>query len=555
MVDNPLAWANGEAYTAEEVALYAYDRTLVNDVHMSHALEFPYPQSMANCKTCHEGNLTAVLDDSNFTLATCKSCHVIRGLDSWPDDGTGSAELYNQPHRPPAFSYLWQRGADLTFHLGLTPVDPDTDCTAACHGAIAPSFADYHTGYDPMIYDDAGNKYADTYTVSIDTVSYDDVNDTITVEYSASDAAIVPELLVSFYGWDSKDFIVPSHWRDVSTACNGRGCRFEFEPGDVNPLFTADNTVVAPSYRTTANLSAFVAELTDDIPTLIDNMDVTKFEVTLTPYIDLGLADDVTLESVTATYDLTAGMLVNDFYKGDGAIVDYQKCNACHDQLAVTFHSGSGRAGEMTMCRNCHASTNGGSHLEMQSRSIESYVHAIHSFQDFDVDDTFDTSTVPFDPVFAKRYDMHIEHVFPYFTRLACEGCHVEAGAETAPGSGVFYTNTYNVPDQSKSMPGLMSDSWQLDTWYDIVAGANPDVDAALERAAGRDIGTVPEYVVGPASKACGGCHRAELINKDLPGDLAAFNAHTAAFGTLVENDANDEVVFGIIDKILTLFE
>jgi hypothetical protein len=65
----------------------------------------------------------------------------------------------------------------------------------------------------------------------------------------------------------------------------------------------------------------------------------------------------------------------------------------------------------------------------------------------------------------------------------------------------------------------------------------------------------VPEYVVGPASKACGGCHRAELINKDLAGDLAAFNAHTAAFGTLVENDENDEVTFGIIDKIMTWFE
>jgi len=36
-------------------------------------------------------------------------------------------------------------------------------------------------------------------------------------------------------------------------------------------------------------------------------------------------------------------------------------------------------------CRVCHTTLNGGSHLEMQSRSIDSYVHAIHSFQAFDV--------------------------------------------------------------------------------------------------------------------------------------------------------------------------
>ena len=536
MVDNPVAWATGTEYTAEETAMYAYTRKLSNDVHMSHALEFPYPQSMANCKTCHAGNLTQVIDDSNFTLETCKGCHVIRGIDSWP------GEDYNQPHRPPAFADLWQRGADLSFHLTLQPVDPATDCTAACHGTIAPSFSDYHNGYDDLIYaDDIGTRYADIYTAAIGPITYDDVANTVTVEYSTSDAAVVPELLISFYGWNSKDFIVPSHWRDANSV------RFEFEPGDDNPLFTADGTVVAPSYRTTANLSVFAAELTDDIPTLIANGDVTKIEVTLTPYIDID-GEEITLDSVGETFDLGTAATVDNYFKEDGAIVKYQKCNACHDQLAVTFHSGSGRAGEMTMCRNCHASTNGGSHLEMQSRSIESYVHSIHSFQEFDLQGgrspgIFDE----FDPVEAKRYDMHIEHVFPYFTRLACEGCH-------EPG-------TYNVPDQSKSMPGLMSDSWMLNTWYEMVDAANGD--AAIENPAGRNIGFVPEHVVGPASKACGGCHRADSINKDLPGDLAAFNAHTDAFGTYVENDVeddegtplDDEVLFGIIDKIMTMFE
>jgi hypothetical protein len=45
------------------------------------------------------------------------------------------------------------------------------------------------------------------------------------------------------------------------------------------------------------------------------------------------------------------------------------------------------------------------------------------------------------------------------------------------------------------------------------------------------------------------------MLNKDHAGDLAGFNAHTDAFGTYVENDDDDEVLFGIIDKIMTWFE
>lgn len=115
---------------------------------------------------------------------------------------------------------------------------------------------------------------------------------------------------------------------------------------------------------------------------------------------------------------------------------------------------------------------------------------------------------------------MHKEHTFPNFTITNCEGCHI--------------AGTYNVPDQSKSMPGVLSKSWAI---------------------ADRNIGTVPEAVTGPASRACGGCHRADLINPDLAGDLASFNAHTEAFGTFEENDEDDLILYGIIDKIMSLFE
>jgi hypothetical protein len=153
----------------------------------------------------------------------------------------------------------------------------------------------------------------------------------------------------------------------------------------------------------------------------------------------------------------------------------------------------------------------------MASRGIDSYVHAIHSFQPFDLDDVATAD----DPVENARTALHIQHTFPYFTAQACEACHVDG--------------TYNVPDQAKSMPGVLRASWDI---------------------ADRNIGTVPEVVTGPASRACGGCHRADdLINADLAGDLASFNAHTEAFGTFVENDDEDLVLFGIIDKIMSMFE
>ena len=86
LVDDPekaVEWLNSDEdlsiFTPEQLELYAYTTSLMNDVHMSHAMEFPYPQSMANCVTCHEGKLDAVLSDDNFTVETCKSCHPVTG--------------------------------------------------------------------------------------------------------------------------------------------------------------------------------------------------------------------------------------------------------------------------------------------------------------------------------------------------------------------------------------------------------------------------------------------------------------------------------------------
>jgi OmcA/MtrC family decaheme c-type cytochrome len=544
--DNPLAWANNDPLTPEEETLYAYQRTLMNDVHMSHGMHLPYPQSMQNCATCHQGaQLAQVLDDTNFTGETCQSCHPVRGIDTWPD------ELYERPHRAPALEYLWQRGADLTFH------DITSDCTA-CHGAgVSQSLTAYHSGYDVNITDPAGVRYADQYTVSIDSVTM--TGDLMTVTFSSNDPAIVPELLVSFYGWDSKHFIVGSHERDANPACSGfrPGCKMEYVPessgGDPNPLFTEDAASAPGAWIVTLDVSALQLTKTDDIPTLIADGVIRRAEIGVTPELNLsdlatpGPDVNVVLKAADATYELGSNQLVADYFKGNNKTVSIDKCNACHDSLASSFHAESGRGGDgIEVCKHCHTTTFPASHMEMASRSIESYVHTIHSFQDFDVDDSFngrDANGDPipgYDQVSAKQYDAHIHHRFPHFTITNCESCH-EAG-------------TFNVPDQAQSMPGVLQTSFAPLTWYDvnIVDG----VRVPFEDPAGRNISSsIPEFVTGPASRACGSCHRAELIKDDKAGDLASFNAHTEAFGTFVENDEDDSVLFEIIDDIMSIFE
>ena len=89
----------------------------------------------------------------------------------------------------------------------------------------------------------------------------------------------------------------------------------------------------------------------------------------------------------------------------------------------------------------------------------------------------------------AHRYERHIEHTLPYFTPLACESCHA--------------AGKYDVPDQSKSMPGLLS---------------------ASVHAEGKDraIGTVPAYVTVPAAAPARVATGPRLINEDAAGDLCA---------------------------------
>ncbi|MDF1526935.1 MAG: cytochrome c3 family protein [bacterium] len=495
---------------------YAYKISLMNDVHMSHAMELPYPQSMSNCATCHEGKLTTILDDANFVLETCKSCHPMQEAEGNIMDA-------------PALLAVMPTALGFSDH---SVFDDATDCTACHNGGNA--FVGIHTGYDPVIYTDAldGSKIADSITVSIDSASAS--GDTLTIAFSATGSAnggslvstdIMPGVLVGLYGMDTKDYLVGPHARDVD---GDRNLEFDVvgsaggtDWNTDHPRLSVDASSTPGSWVVTADLTHWAG--------LIDDGTIRRAEIAVLPELTaiVGLDDSsvagsnedddyvVALNAVTKTFDLVGNTLGP--VPTDDIVRVQTGCNNCHDALGTTFH-GPDRGGSIVACRLCHITLSGGSHLEMQSRSIDSYVHAIHSFQPFDVGRSIDFT----DPVEELHYEHHIGFVYPTLG-FDCESCH-------NPG-------TYDVPSQSDSMPGLISAS-------------RPAADFGWER----DIVDEPEYVTGPAARACGACHKAGYINHDDAAGLWLLNQHFEAYGYLWENDSSDVILNFIIDSVFSVY-
>jgi OmcA/MtrC family decaheme c-type cytochrome len=431
-----------------------------------------------------------------FTVETCKSCHPVQVR----------PEEYVESKRAPSIQEIWiEEGVD-TFH------NIDADC-ANCHQAS--SLATWHNnGYDPAIYTDDGTRYADLYQAEITSVAYAD--GMIDVRFTANTELMTePLLLVSFYGYDTKNFLISAHSRDAD---RNRLGEFRVGGGDSNPRFTEAADSVQGNWHVMMDLSQFP----DDVPVLdmIADGSIKRAGISIQPTVEID-DDTVATDGVSTALNLVTNAEEASFFMGANAVVNEQSCNDCHDALATTFHNPD-RGGDITLCKQCHYPGQDGSHLEMQSRDIASYVHAIHRFQPFDTDE-IDFS----DPVFAKRYEHHIGFVFPNFTIKNCEACH-KAG-------------TYNPPDQAESLPARLRSSWQndvdgVDTWM-------------------RKIGDVPGYVVGPASKACGGCHRAALINEDDASGLTAFYTHTANGGYLVEDEGDSSGTWeDVVEEIMEFF-
>ncbi|MFT7518415.1 MAG: OmcA/MtrC family decaheme c-type cytochrome, partial [Kiritimatiellia bacterium] len=500
LVDDPLRYSEihaGAELTTEEETKYAYTANLMNDVHMAHAMEFPYPQRMSNCVTCHEGKLDKVLVDENFTAATCKSCHAPTGNEKY-----GTAEH--------SLKTIWENAGVDSMH------SIDADC-ASCHKADGVGkkvlFKDlHHGGYDPMIYSADGTRYADALKVAIVSASFDSDTKVLTtkikvteeVEVDEVDATdVVPDVRAAVYAWEAKDF-------------------YDYESGE-------EINDGGGNWTSTVDLSGYTADM--------DSGKLRRVEIVVRPGVSMAVGepdvddgtcgescgrhthcektecvddDDVGLAPVapSRSFDLDANEFDDGFFED---IVDVNKCNSCHDTLATTFHSPN-RSGNINVCRMCHNPTKAGSHLEMQSRSLDSYIHAIHSFQPFDPGDVnLD------DPVEAMRLDMHTKHRFPNFTIKNCEACHNEG--------------KYEVPDQSHTTAGVLS---------------------GADDVANRDIKGVASVIVGPGARTCGACHRAMYIRDDDFNGLVSFNQHTKLNGYAVK--AESGTWDGVMNTVMWYF-
>jgi len=502
-----------ETTPAEDNAIrvkYAYNRSLMNDVHMSHAMEFAYPQSMANCVTCHEGKLADVLTDNNFVVETCKSCHpVTGGSDTGRDTNNDNVLEFGFDTRDLALSNI------LPASVGAHASPFATACNV-CHNAAGglPVFSEIHTGYNKQIYDATGTKYSTAIKVTIDNASFVDNTNTLTFGFHATgslggvdSANIVPTVLVGLYGYDTKDYIAGPHERTID---NSRD--LEAAAGATHPRITITSPA-AGTWNVTADLSNWASLIAAD--------NVTRVEIGVMPRL-LNPADDnaiVALDAPSRTFNLGTNAFQDNFFGNSIARVPggtvqgvVSGCNNCHEALATTFHTPD-RGGNIVVCRLCHITKAAGSHLELQSRSIDSYIHAIHRFQ------AFDTGDIDFtDPVEALHYEHHVESNFPTFGIENCRACH---------NAGKF-----NVPNQGLSLPGVLSD-----TDFGTI----------------RNIGTIPGFITGPATRACGACHRAEAIIANAgfgdPIKLANINSHMTTFGYMLETPPAT-----ILDVIVQIF-
>jgi OmcA/MtrC family decaheme c-type cytochrome len=518
-VDNPelaakYAAGAGTPLTDAQQKQYAYTTTLMSDVHMSHAMEFPYPQSMSNCVTCHEGKLDKILTDANFKVSTCKSCHAVTGAKA-PVAKAGDTPAYD------------------TTKLALKTILPEaihgkmdlntTDCTT-CHGEgkAAPSFKKIHTGYDTTIYNAAGVKYSDAVSVTIQSATFKD--NKLSIKFSAAakpgfkDIDVTkdmsPTVMVGLYGWDTKDFVAGPHERSFDDNKDGkidandqRDLEYQVGAKTPNPRYTVVSARDG-QWEVVADLTPWANLLKDGT--------VTRAQVAVLPATANVTKTVVAIDATSRTFDLGANKFDDKVF---APIVTAQKCESCHAALATTFHDPS-YGGDTTVCRMCHIVKSGASHLEMQSRSLDSYVHAAHSSQAFDV------ATINFkDPVQAAKYEEHIKMPFPTHEIGNCESCHVKGA--------------YDVPSQDESLPGILSASAKNDTWN-------------------RSVGTipVPSYVTGPATRTCGSCHRADLINEDTAGGLAVLNQHFRQGGYLTPaGDKPVDTWQGITNQVMSLFK
>lgn len=451
-----------------------------------------YPQSLANCVTCHnsDDSLEAATDDSQFTYEVCMTCH----------DG-------------------WSSFDDLPSAIDHTAYGTATTCTT-CHSnaaGIAPTFADLHTGvekarthnivyYTPEITVDTANSkisvvwgaFTDndesgTYTTGDTFLDVTQTADTTKPIFMQSYTERVVDgvaksdgvrILVGYYGFGTQDVVAYDGYTKT------------------NLTTTSSSTSGYTTYNsTTGKATTTIALKTANIT----SYEVTKGIVGIIgiPFVD---GENAYVTSVTKEFNIDGSAVT-----ARTAVANNDKCDACHTSVApsgangIAIHlnedssgaHGHTAIGNVDTCRICHNSGSAAGHYAQQSRSIDSYLHAIHAEQ---------PTTAAYDS-FTIKYPNYIKD---------CTVCH---------DSG-----TYEAPSQTNAVGGVVSGSEQSD-------GTLLSAD---------------QTVNGPGAVACGSCHKAMAIVSGDSGTVTSINAHTASFGyrVSISNMTFLEVLQAVFDLL-----
>ncbi|MCD8554468.1 hypothetical protein [Seleniivibrio sp.] len=502
---------------------------LVHGIHNSHEMgedgfewdtdefiKIGYPQSMANCVTCHNSTprYTAVTNTSYFTYDTCMTCH--SGWDSFGDAVVPS------------------------FHNSMTAANTDpTSCNDSntCHGGAAPdrTFSDLHGELEKQRSTDVAYSIdsitfnADKSTTVVWGAFHDtdgdgvkDVDETV-IDVSKAAATTDGDLLfLQTYKERIVDGLAKSDGVRILVGYYGQGS----DDVVVYDEVTSDTIKTAGTDATKSGYTTYAGGVatTKVVPTAANLTNLTKYNVSKGIVGIIGIPwkfneDDDTysnvyVKSVTSQFN-TDNTAANTAAAARKAVIDYtQGCYDCHgEKVGIAIHGfdepsaeahgfdepsaearGYTAIGNVDACRICHVPSVAAGHYPQQSRSIDSYLHAIHVGQ----------------PTFAS----YGSHTIEYPQNIAnCQKCHV-AGA-------------YEVPDQTKSLGGIV---------------------AASEGGT-----TADQAVYGPAAVACGGCHKGAAIAAGNSGEVASLNTHFKTFGYKVLTA--DMPYIDVLDAVFELLD
>lgn len=459
-----------------------------------------FPTKMSDCEVCHGTHVVEVTANSQMNLTLCKSCHT-GSANTWSTTGAGYAD---------AIAAVWAAiPFDATWKYDLHKAMPEeTTCIgSSCHGTAAPNLSAIHSGKSKArelgknIYYFAPETSVSDGVLTVTWGAFEDKNSNGTFDtgidtvLNIKNTDTAKPIFMQTYSERIVDGIIKSDGVRLLVGYYGFGTKdvATYEGFTKTNLTTTDTAV---SGYTTINSDGKAVTKIKLSSSLMTQYEATEGIVGIIGIPWLG-GENVIVKSVSKEFKLSDGTALES---PRTAVANDTKCDACHNSIAIHIEEkasdghGHTAIGAVDVCRICHVPSAAAGHYPQQSRSIDAYIHAIHEGQ----------------ATFKSFGSLTIE--YPKSTG-DCEACH-DAG-------------TYEVPNQSKSLGGVISGSEDANT-------------------------TADQFISGPAAVACGGCHRAYPVITGNTSDLASFNAHTSTFGYRVA--LSDKPYSEVLKLVFDLF-